>query len=249
MIIVKLRGGLGNQMFQYAFGKKLALEKGAPLKLDLSWFSSSGALKPKREYDLGIFSIKPEIASKFDIIKAKLFHRYFAGFWQSEKYFKSIEAQIRTDFSFARPVSENSREIHSAITRSESVCLHVRRSDFVDHGMCIGIPYYEQAMKKMLSLVPQGKFFIFSDDIEWCRSNLNFLPQATFVENSPAKSAGVELQLMAECKHFIIPNSTFAWWAAWLGTHKGKIVIAPATWLLSAETASYDTVPDAWIRI
>jgi hypothetical protein len=115
MIITRLRGGLGNQMFQYAAGKAAASRKKTSLLIDATWFDSPGALNPKREYDLGIFMIEPRIASRWQILLAKATGSYLDGFWQDERYFSGIAETIRQDFAFRDPIPAASSPLSDAI--------------------------------------------------------------------------------------------------------------------------------------
>jgi len=251
MIITRLRGGLGNQMFQYAYGRAEALRRGIALHLDTTWFSSPGALNPRRTYDLGMFRTQPKIASRLGIVWAKLTGHYLDGFWQSESYFSDVADLIRADFTFTDPIGPTSSALANEIRNSASVCINVRRDDFIKDGKFVGAQYYIDAAERMKSLVPNCRFFIFSDDMEWCREHLSILsPAPTFVGHEHAgEKFGTYLQLMTLCKHFIIPNSTFGWWAAWLATNPSKHIIAPKIWSQGGGTATEGVVPESWIRM
>lgn len=268
MIITKLRGGLGNQMFQYAIGKKLASEAGVELRLDMSWFSSPGAVNPKREYDLSIFNIDVKPSTSLDKYLVKIFGRsivegssdpsagiknaYLDGFWQSERYFKEISGEIRKDFTFKSELSATAKTLAEDIRQSASVCLNVRRGDFISDGKFVGVDYYKKAVAEISRSVPGERFFVFSDDIPWCKSNLGFIEHAVFVDHSYAGERFSDyLHLMSLCRHFIIPNSTFAWWAAWLGQAQDKKVIAPKIWYPDHETdaGTLGIVAKDWLLI
>ncbi|HEX7724632.1 MAG TPA: alpha-1,2-fucosyltransferase [Candidatus Paceibacterota bacterium] len=251
MTVARLRGGLGNQMFQYAAGKARAVSAKTKLALDHSWFTSPGALRPRREYQLDVFAIpNARKASWLATRIAKLTGQYLDGFFQNETHFKSIEKEIRADFTFAQPIQDSAKSLVTELSQSNTVCVHVRRTDFVTAGMWIGTEYYQTAAEEILRRFPHAAFFVFSDDIEWCRTNLTFLPRATFVgEEYAGYKHAHYLQLMTKCNHFIIPNSTFAWWAAWLSVRGGKTVIAPKLWRTGPKTTSSDIVPPGWIVI
>ena len=292
MIIVKLMGGLGNQMFQYAAGRALSLKNDCELKLDTE-FLLDRSEKPKdfvfRNYDLDIFKLKVNIASSEEVRKLvpdqsthflkkvlnkvftesnkylkqqgvhfyKPFFRktpplYLDGYWQSEKFFKPFEPEIRRDFEFKNPVQESSLSVLKKIVNTNSVCVNIRRGDFVNnafHGT-LGIDYYKNAEKIISDRNKKLSYFVFSDDIDWCKSNIQLKGPTEFIEHNHAgEKFGTYLQLMTRCRHFIIPNSSFGWWAAWLNNNPDKIVIAPNKWFNNGPKDTQDIIPETWIKI
>jgi hypothetical protein len=292
MIIVKLAGGLGNQMFQYAFGRCLAHRQGFELKFDRSEFNIEQAGKKGhvfREYDLGILNIQENFATKEEVFKLgkrfendlldracnRIFGRkksyllephfhfsptaynapdnvYLVGYWQTEKYFKAIEPLIRTEFTFKEEMSEKAKEMLGRINNSNSICLNVRRGDFVTnnfHGSH-GAAYFGEADAVIKQKIADYTYYVFSDEIEWCEENLKFDNPTVFVSHEFAgKKFQDYIRLMAACKHFVIPNSSFAWWAVWLNQDKDKIVIAPKIWFTDSSFNTNDLIPAGWIRI
>jgi hypothetical protein len=181
---------------------------------------------------------------------------YLVGFWQSEKYFKDIESVIRSDFTFKGKLSSNCALLARTIQSSNAVCLNVRRTDYVTNPLSskylgfIGIDYIDQAVKHIAERVQHPEFFIFSDDLAWCEENINLTYPCTYVSHDFAGDKFADyLQLMILCKHFIIPNSTFAWWAAWLSQNRDKIVIAPKKWVKEVSRYNKDLIPDSWIQV
>lgn len=292
IIIVKLMGGLGNQMFQYAAGKALALKNDCELKLDVE-FLLDRTNKPKnfiaRNYDLDIFKLQVAIATSEEIKKiipqkqsrvlSKILKPIFGfsgnylkqpgfgfynnffehscplyldGYWQSEKFFKRFEPVIREDFEFKYPIPEQSLQLAKKISETNSICVNIRRGDFVNnelHGV-LGLDYYQDAERIITNKIKQPAYFIFSDDIYWCKNNISFEAPTEFIEHIHAgKKFNTYLQLMILCNHFIIPNSSFGWWAAWLNNNPSKIVIAPQKWFNNGPKDTQDLVPDNWIRI
>ena len=285
MIIVRLTGGMGNQMFQYAAGRALSLKQGVPLALDTEWLLDRTP-RPKflnfvfRNYDLDLFTIDATFAERSDVplmyrsylvgwakhgldFAARKFLRrpgqernlrfdpkilalgpnaYLSGVWQSPSYFESIADVIRKDFMLKAPLSEQSARLKAEVQSCASVCLNVRRGDFVTsdvHGT-MGTDYYDRAIA----------LYVFSDDIAWCEANLKFSFPTFFVgKEYKGPKYGEYLELMRACRNFIIPNSTFAWWAAWLSENPDKIVIAPKRWFLIEDIDTSDIVPEEWIRI
>ncbi len=197
---------------------------------------------------------------------------YLDGAWQSERYFEAIAAMIRREFVLREPLSARARELEAQIRAGGSIGVNVRRGDFVtvarsikQHGF-VGLEYYQQGMKIVLAGLgnPQTPHvYVFSDEIDWCRENLKFpeFPDlaVTYVGHEYAgKKFGEYLQLLAACRHFIIPNSSFAWWAAWLGgmtdpsgaSKPGvqKIVVAPKRWYADG-SPERGVVPSTWVRV
>lgn len=293
MIIVNLKGGLGNQMFQYAIGRSLSIRHNQELKLDLS-FLNKGIQKnvTLRTYELHIFDIKENFASdqeikRFKNIGTKLIQKlvanqvfnpyvkeryfqfdpnildpkancYLDGHWMSEKYFHTIESALRKDFSFRNDVTGDARELKSKILNSNSVCLHIRRGDYFSnsevnkmHGLT-PLDYFKKSIAFIKGEVDRPVFFIFSDDIDWCIDNFNDLTNVHFVEKELANvptSNNDHFQLMTLCKHFVISNSTFSWWGAWLSSFKGKIVISPENWFANKNIVTKDIYPPSWIKM
>jgi Glycosyl transferase family 11 len=179
---------------------------------------------------------------------------YLSGYWQSEKYFKSIEKLIRNDFSFKIPMDAENLRISSEILSTNSVALHFRRGDYVSnpqtatvHGVCEP-EYYRAAIRYIEERVVNPYFFIFSDDIEWVRSNFKIAHPHQYIENNKVDRSFNDLRLMALCQHNIIANSSFSWWGAWLNANNVKIVVAPDRWYTHSRPAE-GHIPEAWIRL
>jgi hypothetical protein len=113
----------------------------------------------------------------------------------------------------------------------------------------MGTDYISNAKKIVESKVENPHYFIFSDDVEWCKENIKF-ENMTLVDHSyKGDRFSYYLQLMSNCKHFIIPNSSFAWWSAWLNTNQDKVVVAPKQWFTDSNINTNDLIPSSWIRI
>lgn len=282
MIISNLTGGLGNQMFQYALGRHLALKNKTQLKLHFT----NALFCTKRTYSLDCFNVKAEMATKDDlkkmgIISDRIINRiiylveqrihikfnknivtenkqtfdkqilslldniYLQGYWQNEKYFKDIEDQIRKDFTFkTKPAGKNLKLIKK-IKNSNSVSIHVRRADYLkykDFQIC-DINYYNKAIDIIKKKVKNPVFFIFSDDIQWCKNNLIIKNKTFYVKNNKPCE---DMKLMSLCKHNIIANSSFSWWGAWLNNNKNKIIIGPRRW---AKRDNTNRLPENWLDI
>ena len=177
---------------------------------------------------------------------------YLEGYWQSPKYFIEFEKEIRNSFIYNIEFDNNIKQMNDKILSNESICINVRRGDFVNndfHGT-MGVNYYLKSLNYLkLKTNLNFKIFVFSDDIDWCEKNLKFEFETEFVDHSyKGKKFSSYLYLMQSCKYFIIPNSSFAWWAAYLSEFNDKIVIAPEKWF-NNDIDTSDLIPNSWIRI
>lgn len=180
--------------------------------------------------------------------------RYISGNWQSYQYIEPVATQLRSDFRFREPIPESSASLATAIRQANSVCLNVRRTDYVSvSGTAsvlgfVGLEYYRTAVELVQDVAGDLQFFVFSDDLTWCRENLDWLPNnPVFVDHSHAgRQFSHYLQLMSLAQLFIIPNSTFAWWAAWLSPSVEKFVVRPKRWFFDAAIDSSDLCPPDW---
>lgn len=195
-----------------------------------------------------------EASFEFDNNSTKISQKniYFEGYWQSPKYFNESINEIISSFEFNVAFSENVLDKLREIENSNSVCINVRRGDFVNnnfHGT-MGIDYYHKALALLLKETGKElKLFVFSDDVEWCKNNLQFGQETDFVGHEyKGEKFSSYLYLMQACKYFIIPNSSFAWWAAFLSKSPNKIIYAPKNWFNSTLNTS-DLIPSNWIRI
>jgi hypothetical protein len=177
------------------------------------------------------------------------------GYWQSEKYFAHIADIVRREFTPKPQPSPANKDMAEQIVDCESVSLHIRRGDYVSnpeynrvHGTC-DISYYKTAVTMLAKEVKNPCFFVFSDDIDWARRNLQLDFPTTFVDINGPDSDFEDLRLMTYCKHHIIANSTFSWWGAWLCDYPSKIVFAPNKWFRAADKDASDIVPEGWRRI
>lgn len=159
-----------------------------------------------------------------------------SGYFQSYKYFADYKSLIKEVFEFNFPVEKN----------HETASIHVRRGDYLtvgnDYHTNLTENYYQQA----ISMVGAQKYFVFSDDIEWCKSHFRGDQFMFSQNNSPA----MDLALMTNCDHNIIANSSFSWWGAYLNKNTNKKVIAPGSWFgykLSHNTK--DLIPNEWAII
>jgi len=147
------------------------------------------------------------------------------GYYQSEKYFKHCENKIRDLFTFKESIRERAAFL---LPEGVSTSLHVRKTDYVQLSHTHfnqTDEYYEQALQKHNDYYGQNVTpVVFSDDITWCRENMKWLPAETIYMSN---DIFVDMCLMSWCSSHIIANSSFSWWAAWLG--RGR-TIAPKMW-------------------
>lgn len=263
MVIVRIMGGLGNQMFQYARALALSIERGEPAHLDISSFSHD----PKRRFMLmgfdGVCSrmsggqvrvFRPQDHQGLEVLGVEDDFRtldlppgniYLNGYWQSEAHFARHTAEVLADFGLSRMEGLVAR--HPGI--AEGVAVHVRRTDYLASGGYHPVQdpaYYEAAM----GLLGGGlRPYVFSDDIEWCEANLNRGPfsGAAYVRGEGELG---DLLLMSRAAHNVIANSSFSWWGAWLNRRPGRRVVAPRAWFgESAGIFTGNIVPKDWERI
>jgi hypothetical protein len=179
---------------------------------------------------------------------------YLTGYWQSEKYFSSVEAEIRKDFTFNKPLIDRNLELSAKMATCGSISLHIRRGDYVSDaqtsailGVC-PLDYYRNAVAYVADRVANPQFFVFSDDIEWARENLGLDHPSEYIDHNRGAESYCDMQLMSKCRHHIIANSSFSWWGAWLNPHADKIVVAPKRWF-AGSLDSTDLVPQTWTRL
>ncbi len=292
MIIVRLKGGMGNQMFQYAIGQQLAKRLKVDVEYDLTALldRSRGSDFVYRNLDLDTFELnisthqqerflralsrlksgritkylresmkkgrayylEPSFDFQEELLMAPVDNTVYEGWFQSYKYFEGIEKDLRLHFQFSQPILAQSKSLLHKIESQEAVCLNVRRTDFVSNANLNGIDssYFTRAVDFIRDCVDKPFLFIFSDDIKWCEENLDFeIPYEVVKHVHKGYKFGNYMSLMSSCKHFIIPNSSFAWWAVWLNEYKDKIVVCPRKWFNDPTVSSEDLVPPEWNRI
>ncbi len=259
---VSIKAGLGNQLFQYTYGRSLELS-GKRVVFDISFFHGNSAPgDTKRAFALDKFNIKTQAPMETSthmwcgIYKKirRLFGMHVDEYYQVETYANRIETHIQKEFTLKQPLSLEGKQILLNIQKSQSVSIHIRRGDYVTdpkthayHGVC-SPEYYVNAIKHITEVVGESPhFFIFTDDIIWAKKHLN-LENVTFVSGNGLPDYE-ELMLMSACKHNIIANSSFSWWGAWLNKNTKKIVIAPKEWFAHRQKNDTDIVPSSWIRI
>ncbi len=291
-IVVKVDGGIGNQMFQYALGRALVDTPAAELYLDLSSFDQRRGDNAARSFGLDFFDLHyqratPELLAAFaearrsrwgrlarHFVPSLATHRFFMergfafdptvfdvrdhtyveGYWQSEKYFIHLANIIRQDFRFPPVTDAVNLPISTRIKRTNAVSVHVRRGDYAHHpatnafhGLC-DAGYYARAMKHMHTRFPDAMFYVFSDDPEWARTDLDPSYRTELVEANDRDHGSLDLCLMSQCRHHIIANSSFSWWGAWLNPDPNKVVVAPKAWFRDSGIDTTDLIPARWER-
>lgn len=261
-----IRGGLGNQIFAYAFSLFYTQETGEEARY---LRRRRGKLKPIEKTELfTVFDIDVESASIFARLRYKLCKMlkikdsiskdeslsfsssFFDGFWQDKKYYEDFPR----DWIEFRPfvLSARNQEVVDEMKTTNSVFIHVRRGDYLKERN-IGIfgnvctkEYYEKALEEINTKVENPVFFIFSNDIEWIEDNFN-IPNSRVVSWNQGSDSYLDLYLMCQCKHAIIANSTFSYWGAYLVTEK-DVVVYPKKWYNSGIEAP-DIAPINWIGL
>ena len=230
MNVVKIMGGLGNQFCQYAIGKYL--EQFDSVGYDISYYDSeinkNGSvahrelLLPKFVDNLVFASQEDrERVNQWEFEKGKPYeNKFFFGDWQKADFFKGIDLGIHVNEDI---MSEEARAVLEDIRRhKDSVAIHVRRTDYETLGWELPLDYYREAIEKTYSFPGFMNYYIFTDDPEWCREN--FWGRVEHFDEL------TDFYLMNQCKHQIIANSTFSFWAAYLNNNPDKKVIYPKEW-------------------
>jgi hypothetical protein len=177
------------------------------------------------------------------------------GYWISEKYFLDIAEVIREEFRFRNPPSPENQALLETLTAVNSVAVHVRRGDYANKPEITqryGLPapdYYARAAALIAERDPNPVFFVFSDDLDWARENLELGPDVVYVDHNRGEASPEDLRLMANSKHNVIANSGFSWWGAWLNANPQKIVCAPEAWMADPAFDTSDVVPESWFRL
>ncbi|UWQ18475.1 alpha-1,2-fucosyltransferase [Jannaschia sp. M317] len=277
MITARLLGGLGNQMFQYATGRALALRLGTDLALDARatdakgghWLNGLSAwqirtvppadLPPDRKgaplrYAIWRATTRRLLRQQGHGLDARVLNApddtYLHGYFQSEGYFADHADTIRADLTPSAPLPPAAEAIADRIRGdATTVSLHVRRGDYLSSGAygTCDGAYYARALDLIRARVPDLRIHAFSDDPAWVRDNLS-LPVPMEVVELPGAGPEVDMHLMSLCRHHIIANSTFSWWGAWLNPAQGKIVVAPEVWFRDPALTNADLIPAGWLR-
>ena len=290
MIYVNMRGNLGNQLFTYAFARKI--QEVTNQKICINYYYLK---KYKTEYVFNLdkyvlnenviyecekklhfwgnpytmfsrvmkrffpelyfkimsfFGIYMWLGKEYKQISIRKHKNYYIdGFYQCAKYFDDIRDIIIDEFIPKVQREKSNQALYKLIEETNSICVTIRRGDYVSNPkykerfFVCDEQYFYRASNEIKELVENPTFFVFSDDIEWAKDNIKF-GENTYYE-SGNDSVEEKLRLMSSCKHFIISNSSFSWWAQYLSDTKEKIVVAPENWY--ADGTQTDIYQKEWI--
>lgn len=296
MVIVKIMGGLGNQLFQYAFSQHLK-KAGHKIKLDINWFNEN-PLPHGNGYQLEkIYNINEEYVDKMQVEKfvvdnppglkrkfLRLFQKlglykpgyifvagnqyefegyydkyirdisknkdyYVIGYFQNEKWFRSVQYELQQTITIdIDSLDSINKGLINDLKASNSVAIHVRKFSQEGFDWDLDLAYYEKAINIMKNMVESPKFYIFSDDIEWCKKIFSHI-SATYVNNNTDYDKQyLDMHVMSYCSNIVIANSTYGWWSAWLNPMQNKKnVIAPKVWV--EELYNSNPVTKQWIEL
>ena len=259
-------GRLCNQMFQYAALKGIARNTGA--EICIPYYEEAvddgiGNMLRTELFDSFDLDVKrqllnnghaPVVSERFFHFDEELFklcpdHVSLQGYFQTEKYFKHIEDEIRNDFTFNAGIADPCKEMIESV--ENPIALHVRRGDYIknaENHFNLPIEYYDAALGKFDD---DRNVIVFSDDPLWCHDEGIFGDDRFIISENDDNR--VDLCLMSLCNDFIIANSTYSWWGAWLSSNKDKKVIAPVQWFgktgYTKDHNTKDLIPDDWIKI
>jgi hypothetical protein len=266
MIYCRLKGGLGNMLFQMAATKSLSIDMSVSLSFpnlqdQLKYLNDdvihNNKIKHTFEYNLifGKYNFeKPK--DNITLIEYPFHYQYIKlpdndvmidGFFQSEKYFKHNRSHILEMFKIPDTLSNIIYSKYSHILSKRLTSVHIRRGDYLkfpNHHPTQSLDYYLSGMNILKEYT--DVFLIFSDDIEWCKANIKG-DDIIYIED---EKDYIEIYLMSLCNNNIISNSSFSWWGAWLNENENKKIIGPKLWFGNAiQFISDDIIPDDWIKL
>lgn len=231
MNVVKVMGGLGNQLFGYVFSKHL--ERCGEVGLDIDFYNSPDNHTdrfPERQFLLDKFTTQYKLATpgRRSFVDEKDYNPktgygngYFWGYWQKGSYYKSLKLDLRLKDEY---ISDKARQIAEDFKKQNSVAIHIRRTDYAQFNWILNDEYYEKAKEKISELVDNPVFYYFSDDPRY----------------APMHNELTDFYLMSQCKHNIIANSSFSFWAAMLNDNSDKVVIYPEDWKVTSNPVDFE---------
>lgn len=259
MNVIRIYGGIGNQLFQYAFGKA-QMKNGIDVKYEITWHTERELRhqrypRPRRlekfntSYQVSRLVCNNTIKEHhvgFNMDLLKLDGYNFDGYWQYLPYFEHLLPELKKEFTLREQCyTPEYLGMRKKIESCHSVSVHVRRGDYLTHGGAFRdliFNYYYDAVR-----MTEGDLFIFSDDIQWCTEKFKpefFDREITFVHLEDY----LDFELMRLCKDNVTTNSTFSYWAAILNDNPDKKVICPRYWLME-RTINDLHYPKEWIKI
>lgn len=302
MIIGEIKGGLANQMFQYAFYKTIAKNNNFKLIIDISFWDNDPQLliqwnidskKTKvSDFQLNVFNVELDLIKKYNINqlyklkypfytvpglrkfynqfeKLKSYNKkvivkqksvyydskllnikdntFISGFFQHHQYLNLYRDFFIKKFTLRDEfINSHFNRLKKQIMSKSSVSVHVRRGDYVSLKHDCSIRYFNNSVMYIEKKVNAPIFYVFSDDINWCKKHLSFKSAPNFIDDKYYLEDYHELMLMKYCKHNIISNSSFSWWGAWLNENEQKIVIYPDK---IKETLNKDLCVENWVEL
>jgi len=254
LIISKIQGGLGNQLFQWAAGKSYSIKHNCDFVIDASFYNT----QTLRKYQINNFEDVKQISDvkitkKAFLVTDNYHYRqfpydpnyivYLDGYWQSEKYFIENKETIKNTLLIKDEMFNYLKSKYPFIS-DNSLSMHIRRTDYVTsngYHPVQPLKYYQDAYDVIGG---NPNILVFSDDIQWCKDNLKF-DNLHFIEN---QSDILDMYLISMCNNNVICNSTFSWWGAWINSNLDRKVISPVKWLGENINTS-DIIPSEWIKI
>lgn len=280
MVIVKIWGGIGNQLFQLVFGEYIKNRFNQEVVYDINSYVSVDGLRVNEldALDLNIIYNNTTQFSKYRGVKNRLLrfawqlnlkHHYidegceipssflsdhlyfFQGYWQTIEYYKWLVNNV-PDFRIKqRKIPDELKNLFQSIqSNPPTASIHIRRGDYfkpenIDvFGVCDS-DYYNRALKLLKEIKAYSKLYVFSDDLEWVKNNVEIPSGAVFIPNYDI-SQFAYIELMSKCRHHIISNSSFSWWGAVLNSKENAIVIAPSLWMRNTKKT---IALDSWKKI
>lgn len=304
MFIINIRGGLGNQMFQYAFSVVMRERYGEQIRFSRFYINRENADRKLSLTNLNIDDVKclnssvEKIVSYYYKLKLKFYQnklpdqnglfgeknfsylsnkgllvsqdvyqyfqvevptnkiKYVDAYFQSAKYFEEYKEMIIEECRVSPKIKigDSNKKMLNFIESVEAVCVHIRRGDYTSNEWSNALlicdeEYYKKGIKHVKKQVPNAKFFIFSnthEDIEWIKYNYSFSEDTDITYVDLGNCDYEDLMLMYHCKHFVLSNSSYSWWAQYLSYNNiGKIVVAPSKWT-RMNLDFHDIYMDGW---
>lgn len=276
-LICCIMGGLGNQMFIYASARAFSLKQKCKLYMDIQSYDSdkfgreyllnnfllynkASVLSEhtflSRIYRKVVLRNSEGFNSFFEALNSNCSNVYIQNYFQDYTVFNSIRELLKKELSLKKPPNKNWQNLRQNISQYESVAIHIRLGDYVNIGWCMDVEYYSTAIKTVKEYLKDSSkpvmFVVFSEDAHTSKKMLDSLGldiNCLYVTKDFNLTDIEEFNLMRECDNFIISNSTFSWWAAYLGEKQKSIVVSPVirNWIEDCWDENY--FPENWLKI